>query len=236
MGINMKKILIVDDDFINQELLAATLEGYNLESVVVDSGAKALRFIMNTHGIDLIFMDLNMPGMSGMEATVAIREYELSAKLPRVPIIAASASIDREDTPALFASGMDDIITKPIMSEDLERILNFFIFQSNAFHYDMTQASKKLNISQEAMKNYIQKCASALEDELPLIKEIALKKDYKELRELAHKLKGRTGNLQIMSMFDLFSRIEKSAKEHEECDYVSLINQLIEFNGELKKL
>jgi len=230
------KVLIVDDDEFNQEILALNLEIYNLDTVIVDNGKKALNFIKNEHGIDLIFMDINMPVMNGLDATKAIRDYEISSGIKKVPIVAAGASIEAEEQAEILACGMDDAITKPLREEDLKRVLNSYLFESKVFTYDIDAAKKSLMISEEMIIDFVHKLSSSLDDELLMLQEMAQKKDYTSLRDLSHKLKGRSGNLQVMQMYDIFSEIEKNAKESKECDYISLINEISELNLELKKL
>jgi CheY-like chemotaxis protein len=233
---NKAKILVVDDDLFNQEVLSLHLEEYGLETVIADNGKKALELIQNGDQINLIFMDINMPIMNGPDATKAIREYEYSSKTARIPIVAAGASIDPNERADLFKAGMDDIITKPIMIDELERVLNTFIFKTENFTYDLNAASQKLMIPEQMIKDFIHKLTVALDEELVLLRDMVNKQEYESLRELSHKLKGRSGNLQIMKMHELFSLIEKKAKAKETFDYENLIDEISNINEELKKL
>jgi len=92
-----KRILIVDDDEFNQEVLEMRLDVFKLESIILNNGQEALDFMKSSESVDLIFMDINMPLLDGDKATELIREYEEANNLKRIPIIAAGASIDEKD-------------------------------------------------------------------------------------------------------------------------------------------
>ena len=105
------KILIVDDDMFNQEVLELRLEVFDFEIEIFDNGKEALEYVKSHDNIDFIFMDINMPIMSGDEATRLIREYEKESSKKRIPIIAVGASINASDRKKLLKIGMDEIIT-----------------------------------------------------------------------------------------------------------------------------
>jgi len=231
-----KRILIVDDDEFNQEVLEMRLDVFELESIILNNGQEALDFIKSSDSIDLIFMDINMPLLDGDKATELIREYEKLNNLKRVPIIAAGASIDEKDRERLFLSGMDEMIIKPITQKSLEVVLEKFLFTTKIFEYDIKKASQTLAISPEMMQDFLSKFVLSLDNELIEMMGMAQKEDFKALAGLAHKLKGRSGNLQVMEMYEIFSSIEKGAKERKKLDYEKLIDEIFVFNDLLKKL
>jgi CheY-like chemotaxis protein len=109
-------ILIVDDVAINRQLVRAMLEplGHTFEEAA--SGAQAVSAAMQ-RPFDLILMDLQMPGMDGMEATRTIRATAQGAR--RVPIVALSANVLEVQIAACRAAGMDDHLAKPIVPSAL---------------------------------------------------------------------------------------------------------------------
>ncbi|MBU0719948.1 response regulator [bacterium] len=229
------KILIVDDDIFNQEVLKLRLGELGFESVVANNGQEAVELIKNASEFEMIFMDLNMPIMEGDEASKEIRKIEAQNSLKRVPIIGASASLDKKDRERLLECGMDDLITKPIVQKELEEKLNKFLFKQNSFKYDIEKASKTLMMPKEVLSKFIEKFTLTLHDELAGMVDAIDKKNYKALRDIAHKLKGRSGNLQITPIYELFTIIENSAKEEKDDDYIALIDQICQINSELKK-
>ncbi len=113
------KVLIVDDNIINQKITQKILSKHKIESCRVGSGEEAIKTIKRTY-FDLILMDVNMPGISGIEATKRIREFNKN-----LPIIALTAVEMDEIEVKILNSGMNDMISKPY-NEDrfIETILN----------------------------------------------------------------------------------------------------------------
>ena len=116
------RILVVEDNEINQEIARALLEEYDFEVDVADNGQEALQSVITTR-YDCIFMDMQMPVMGGIEAAGKMREVGYSAAaqgntahawLASVPIIAMTANAMAEDRQRCLEAGMDDHIGKPI--------------------------------------------------------------------------------------------------------------------------
>ncbi|MDH5511324.1 MAG: response regulator [Nitrospinota bacterium] len=112
-GARRLSILVVEDNHINLELLVSALDQMGHDSYVAMNGEEAVR-MWEAGSYDLIFMDVQMPVMSGFEATRAIR-----AKGGKVPIIAMTASAMKGDREKCLDAGMDDYMSKPI---DLEML------------------------------------------------------------------------------------------------------------------
>jgi CheY-like chemotaxis protein len=111
------KILLAEDNLVNQRVATRFLEKKGHTVVLVDSGRKALA-AWQEHPFDLILMDVQMPDMDGFEATAAIREQEKSGT-KHVPIIAMTAHAMVGDRDRCLAVGMDDYISKPVNAYDL---------------------------------------------------------------------------------------------------------------------
>ncbi len=111
-------ILLAEDNPINQKLAVTLLarEGHRVS--VVDDGEAAVRAVAQGH-FDLVLMDMQMPGMSGLEATRQIRADEAARLEPRIPIMALTANAYDEDRDACLAAGMDAFISKPIRRDTL---------------------------------------------------------------------------------------------------------------------
>ncbi len=113
------RILAADDNEISQMVLSSMLlkMGYNCE--VAQNGSEAVNKAIETE-YDLIFMDMFMPEMDGLEATRRIREYYLKS---RYPIIIALTSNALEEKETFLQAGINDFITKPFKPKDLEQII-----------------------------------------------------------------------------------------------------------------
>lgn len=118
-----KKILLVEDNLINEKVAVATLSRLGFVVDTAPNGLVALqKFKESTY--DLIFMDIQMPEMDGIEATIQIREYErVHALTHPTPIIALTAISHPKDKERCKLVGMNDYIVKPFRIDDLARIL-----------------------------------------------------------------------------------------------------------------
>lgn len=120
MGNKRPKILVVEDEPLNQKIARINLETMGYDVVIANDGFEALKKFDSSY--DFILMDIGLPEMDGMEVTRRIREIELSLN-SHVIIIAATAFGNSYKTPCLEA-GMDDFLTKPLFEEELEAVLN----------------------------------------------------------------------------------------------------------------
>ena len=111
-------ILLAEDTATNQEVMKAMLHGFGCEVDIVVNGAQALDVLKSSH-YDLVLMDCQMPEMDGFEATTLFREYEKHQGLPRVPVVAVTASVLNDERAACLASGMDDVLAKPFKRKEL---------------------------------------------------------------------------------------------------------------------
>lgn len=112
-------ILLVEDNFINQRLILAILERWEVQSHVVGDGLEALEFL-KTGRPDIILSDLQMPNLDGLEMTKRIRSGEAGERAAKLPIIALTANAFAEDREATERAGMDAFISKPIDASSLK--------------------------------------------------------------------------------------------------------------------
>lgn len=118
------KILLAEDNVINQKVAILILEKLGHSVCAVSDGNLAVEKFINEPP-DAIFMDIQMPGMDGVEATGKIREWEqMNNVLSRIPIIAITANTLKSDKELFSAAGMDDYLSKPFNLGELIRILN----------------------------------------------------------------------------------------------------------------
>jgi len=109
------RILVAEDEPVNQEIARIVLEDLGLQVEVADDGAQALQMVA-TGTYDLVLMDVQMPVMDGLNATAAIRRLPQCATLP---ILAMTANAFAEDSTRCMAAGMNDFITKPVVPATL---------------------------------------------------------------------------------------------------------------------
>ena len=120
------RILVAEDNTVNQEVIQATLELFNYKPDMASNGQEAFAAWSKDHH-DLIFMDGQMPIMDGYEATARIREVEAlsanSASKPRTIIIALTGHAIKGDREKFLAAGMDDYLAKPFMVNQIKSLL-----------------------------------------------------------------------------------------------------------------
>lgn len=122
------KILLVEDNPINQKVAMKTLEKMGHTVDLASHGHEALDFLA-TRKYDLVLMDVQMPIMDGLSATRAWRIKEMENKLTRTPIIALTAHALSKDQVSCKEAGMDDYLTKPIQYKIFEKCLNYWASQ-----------------------------------------------------------------------------------------------------------
>jgi CheY-like chemotaxis protein len=116
------KILVVDDDALNRRLMKVLLthEGYQVD--IASNGLEAFDAI-KTQKFDIVFMDLRMPEMDGLEASRRIREWEDGGQ--HTFIVGLTASYLPEEGPKMFEAGIDNYISKPFEMEHIKRLLAY---------------------------------------------------------------------------------------------------------------
>jgi CheY-like chemotaxis protein/nitrogen-specific signal transduction histidine kinase len=111
------KILLAEDNAINQAIAARLLERHGCSVVIANNGREAVA-ALEKDAFDLVLMDIQMPEMDGLEAALKIREAERSSQT-RIPIVAMTAHAMKGDEEMCLSAGMDGYVTKPVQSKKL---------------------------------------------------------------------------------------------------------------------
>jgi len=119
-------VLVAEDNIINQKLIKKTLEDIGLTISLADNGLEAFQKRKDGN-FDLIFMDIQMPFLDGVEATQEILEYEEEFNQPHVPILALTANALKGDRERFLAAGLDEYTTKPLIRSEIVSLLNHFL-------------------------------------------------------------------------------------------------------------
>jgi len=115
-------ILLVEDNLLNQRIVTFSLKKFNHDVIIANNGVEAVERFLEKK-FDVILMDIMMPVMDGLEATIKIREVELLNKTEkRTPIIALTANTMDNDRDKCISYGMDDFLAKPFDIEKLKTI------------------------------------------------------------------------------------------------------------------
>ena len=119
------RILVVEDNLVNQRLAVRLLEKRGHHAAVAGNGRQALEALEKAR-FDLVLMDMQMPEMDGFEATAAIRQREGANGL-HLPIVALTAHAMKGDREKCLAAGMDGYLSKPIRSQELDAVLQRYL-------------------------------------------------------------------------------------------------------------
>ena len=113
-----KKILVVEDNKINQMVTKKMLEKKEIICQIIDNGEESVEMLSKENDFDLVLMDVHLPGINGTIATQKIREFDT-----KKPIIALTAISLNENREMLMSFGMTDVITKPFEPENFYKII-----------------------------------------------------------------------------------------------------------------
>jgi CheY-like chemotaxis protein len=213
------RVLVAEDNEVNQKVAVRILEklGYRVE--VADNGREALQACERTR-YDAVLMDGQMPGMDGYEATRRIREREGGGR--RLPIIAMTASAMKGDREKCLAAGMDDYVSKPVTPEAMERVLRLWVGTAAA---PAERAAGEGPAAGDLLDDTIVAGLMAVDEDGTLMDEVvatflkiapvrlaAIRKAAKghpaQLERSAHSFLGSCGNLGCRRMADLCARLE----------------------------
>jgi CheY-like chemotaxis protein len=120
------KVLIAEDNIINQKLILHILQEFGLRVDLANNGLEAFEKRRN-NTYDLIFMDIQMPVMDGIEATHEILDYEEDEEVSHIPIIALTANALKGDKERFLSEGLDEYISKPLETSELLVVLNKYL-------------------------------------------------------------------------------------------------------------
>jgi two-component system, sensor histidine kinase and response regulator len=126
---NRSRVLLVEDNAVNQTLAVRLLEKRGYSVSVTGNGLEALA-ALEKEQFDIVLMDIQMPEMDGFEATAAIREKEKSSG-KHVPIIAMTANALKGDQERCVAAGLDGYVSKPIRTKELFAAIEGFLERSD---------------------------------------------------------------------------------------------------------
>ena len=123
-------VLVAEDNPINQKLITVVLENFGLSVTMASNGKEAYSY-RKEGTYDMIFMDIQMPEMGGVEATQHILKYEKEHGLSHIPIIALTANALSGDKEKYMAEGMDDYATKPLNIKVIEKLVGKYCAQQD---------------------------------------------------------------------------------------------------------
>jgi signal transduction histidine kinase/CheY-like chemotaxis protein/HPt (histidine-containing phosphotransfer) domain-containing protein len=231
------RILLAEDNLVNQEVAMAMLQRIGLCAKIAGNGLDATKLIED-ESFDLVLMDCHMPIMDGFEATHTIRMREMSLALPKLPIIALTANAIMGDREHCLAKGMDDYLSKPFTLEQLHKVLSQWLplreQHDQDEHVGADQTAVKINIDRKVLtqlKNlkagllvriidlYIESSPQLLLD----MEQAVAQQDTNSLYKVAHSLKNSSANLGITDLTNLCRELEIKGREGDLAASVILV-------------
>ena len=249
------RILLVEDNEINQQVASEILKAEGLFVEVASNGKNAIQMIRTGTGktnYDLILMDLQMPILDGYDATFVIRQNE---SLDALPIIAMTADAMSGIQEKVIKAGMNDYISKPINPDELftkmkkwlkpgnrkpnkdgiinnlpnPKLVNLY---SQLEEINTDEALNRLGGNTDLFESLLVKFYKNYKDVIGQIKKALNDEKFKNAHRLVHSLKGVSGNIGAMGLFNAAKKLEIDLK-NDEIDY-ELVEKKI--NGLSKKI
>lgn len=231
-------ILVAEDSLINQEVLKQVLIVKNFDVVMVSNGLEALE-VSDSTDFDLIFMDVQMPEMDGIEATKKIRQRENDRSLERIPIIGLTAHEHEANIQECLDSGMDSCISKPFDWHTVFDMLLKYSKRNTATENPIVSKLRNLlyllNGNKKTLKYLIDFYQTNYIEELNDLNNSIEEKNFRLIQQLSHKIKSEIGNFGSETGMEYASRIEKASKEKKLAnikEYYSKLKEEMTLLGE----
>jgi two-component system sensor histidine kinase/response regulator len=233
------RVLVAEDNEVNQVVLRKLLTKRNYEVDIVDNGKDVVRKAMSER-YNLILMDVQMPVWDGYKATRAIRRIEKNRSEHRI-IVALTAHAVQGDREHCLESGMDDYMTKPIRANELynmvEKYADYDIDESS---YGNKEHEKKpsenvINImkaleSVGGDRELLLEALDIFKDVAPFqvveLKDAIVNDDYNKAIRIAHTIKGAAGNIGALSVARIALEIESAAENQDGSELTNMFEQL----------
>jgi two-component system, sensor histidine kinase and response regulator len=217
------RILLAEDNVVNQTLASHLLEKRGFDVTVVGDGNAALAAIAGQR-FDLVLMDIQMPGKDGLEATAVIRSNEVATG-EHLPIVALTAHAMKGDRERCIAAGMDAYISKPIRSKDLFETIEDLLqkrpsntetkqqphARSNAIFDEallLERTEGSVEVCDLLVKTFLKECPTHIAS----LRQALQQQDSKALAAAAHGLKGAIANFTSGAALDVTKELEACAK------------------------
>jgi len=232
-----KKILLVEDDVLNQEIAFGVLQIAGFDITIANNGQEALDLLEASHSqssFDMILMDCQMPTMDGYEATKEIRRTDTYATIPIIAMTANAMSSDRDKC---LSAGMNDHIAKPINIHQLHKALNQWLIpgatvsqismpikDSNEFNlFNIPDINTPLGIErlggqEEFYRQLLIKFVHQYENVVDTVGNAIINEQWDVAQRLIHNIKGTAGSLGAEVLHEEVTKLEQRLKDKDITD------------------
>ncbi len=236
------RILLVEDEFINTKVAVKMLTNQGHKVTLASNGSKAIE-LFRKEKFDIIFMDIQMPEMDGVQATFAIRALEKEwGNTIHIPIVAMTAYAMKGDRERLMSFGMDEYVSKPLDSEELNALLATIFSKDSAYAREERKTKEKhkevmvsvyldqlLNVCQgdvETVKDVISCFLDNGTQYMRNIEQAVEQKDAKHLKLSAHRLKGAATYFGNKIVVEYAAQLEEMGSSKQLVDVNHVFAQL----------
>ncbi|MDK2831782.1 MAG: two-component system, sensor histidine kinase and response regulator [Methanolobus sp.] len=257
-------ILVAEDNETNMELACIIISDFLPEAEILkaENGIEAVKIFLNgkkkgQKEVDMIFMDVQMPEMNGHDASMKIREVENEIG-GHVPIVALTASAFKGEKEMCIHSGMDDYITKPVVSDVIYDILNRWLYNEKSddaedvknaeftesenrnepVHFDKARLMNTIAGDDETYKRLSTMALRSVSSNFEEINDKYTEQDFCGVKETAHRMKGVSLNIGFNILANMAKELEDSVENGVESipEMLEIIENEIEvIKSEIKK-
>jgi CheY-like chemotaxis protein len=228
---SLARILVVEDNAINQKVAVKMLERLGYRADVAGNGLEAVEALSRIP-YSAVLMDVQMPEMDGYEATAEIRRREKKSEDRHTPVIAMTANAMEGDREKALEAGMDDYVSKPVKAEELDAVLEHWLLQDEEKVEPDTSAAEEVNgttipkdsidhsvlqglreLQEEGEPDILKELIELFLEDVPLhfkaLREAGERDDAQSVERTAHTLKGSCGNLGAVRMVAICAELEE---------------------------
>lgn len=251
------KVLLAEDNVINQKLFRKVLKNNNVNNVDVADNGKIAVELLNMNNYNILFLDLQMPEMDGISTARYIRNNFSDEIKKNIPIVAITAHAFKEEKDKCIEAGMNDFISKPFKEADLLNILKKYTSaETSNFNQDNTinQSEKITDLSylkklaqgdNDFVKDMLETFINQRDSFISEMSDALNDGRYEDLSGIAHKMKSSLSIIHLKELEPVIKAIEtKALHERKDAELKSLIadadsityKACIELTSELKAL
>ncbi|MBW2015372.1 MAG: response regulator [Deltaproteobacteria bacterium] len=239
------RILIAEDNIVNQKLALRLLEKFGFKADAVANGKEAVR-ALELIPYDIVLMDIQMPEMDGIEATTVIRDPSSRVINHQVPIIAMTAHAMKGDRERCLEAGMNDYVSKPVNPNELYKAISNHLSpaaEEEANEKDKPESKEgeenlfnqkelleRAGGDEELMKELLKDGLTLIPRQLKELDQAYEENDPARISRLAHSIKGAAGNLAAHRLKDAAYEVEEAGKKGDMASVGELVKRLnVEF-------
>jgi len=242
-NLSNNRVLVVEDHHMAASVAKALLFNLDCQVDIAPDGKTAIQ-LAQEHSYGLIFMDIGLPDIDGYEVTKRIRLYELSKGI-HVPIIALTAHVDEENKQNCIAVGMNAVLSKPLVKEKAEDILNSFIpYRKDKLKVEASNTPEEITPKAEALVldlEFVEKqfgkdgaiatmtlLLESFSEDLVALQSAHKENDWLSVQDFTHKLKGGGSYCGTMRLIEACFNLESAIRAGKNELFEDFYNQLLD--------